>query len=214
MGFLARQSQDTWPSYMLPISPRANIPKEPDKSFVALSDPVLKVTQHPFCCILLATRRSLIHPGLEERRNRNYLLKRGMANNLQICFKISRQYIKFYRIACILSMEQYTRGIWKTLKRMKKLLILFCYYGRFFTYFIFGRKDGRKGNYIYNTDLTDSMFLLSNLCYIRELNLLTQVMEGFEGYKAERHSNGESDLKISRETIPIPNGTLSQLEED
>lgn len=48
VGFLAWQSQDTWPSYMLPASPRANIPKEPDKSSVASSDPVLKVTQHTF----------------------------------------------------------------------------------------------------------------------------------------------------------------------
>lgn len=97
-------------------------------------------------------------------------------------------------------MEQYTRGIWKMLKRMKKLLKQFRYYGIFFfIHFIFGRKDGRKGNYIYNTDLSDSMFLLSNLCYVRELNLLTQVMEGFEGYKAERHSDEESDLKKSAE---------------
>ena len=145
VGFLAWQSQDTWPSYMLPVSPRANIPKEPDKSFVALSDPVLKVTQHHFCCILLATRRSLSHPRLEGRRDRNYILKTGVANNLQICFKISRQYIQFYRIACILSMEQYTRGIWKTLKRMKKLLKLFCYYGIFFFIYIWKErwKEGK-----------------------------------------------------------------------
>ena len=128
MGFLAWQSQDTWPSYMLPVSPRANIPKEPDKSFVALSDPVLKVTQHHFCCILLATRRSLSHPRLEERRDRNHFLKRGVANNLQICFKISRQSIKFYRNACILSMEQYARGIWKMLKNEEiiKTILLLC----------------------------------------------------------------------------------------
>lgn len=31
VGSPAWQSQDTWPSYMVPVSPRANIPKEPGK---------------------------------------------------------------------------------------------------------------------------------------------------------------------------------------
>lgn len=56
-----------------------------------------------------------------------------------------------------------TQGAYGMLKNEEIIKTILLHMQHFLHSFIFGRKDGRRGNYIYNTDLSDSMFLLSNL---------------------------------------------------
>lgn len=151
VGSPAWQSQDTWPSYMLPVSPRANIPKEPGKrlfwsSFASYAALLLLHS--------IGYKEVISHPRLEGWRHRNYLLKRGVANNLQICLKTVRQHIKFSRIKykrqnlelnvyCHWSNTQGTR-IWKTSERNAKIIVTVLLLWMIFLHLFYNRKERWK----------------------------------------------------------------------